>query len=350
MTLAPDESSGRSQALGDPAVAVGVSLRRAGRVVLAVSGGRDSMALLHAAVRTAPTCIALVATYDHGTGVAATAGAELVTQEAARNGLPSRQGVAEAGGAASESAWREQRWGFLRSCAADVDARAIVTAHTRDDQIETVVMRILRHAGARGLAALDVDGDVARPWLHTGRADVAQYAASWGVPHVDDPSNRSRAFLRNRIRLDLLPALRVANPRIDDELLAFAAQAASWRRRLERLVTTAHPLRVDSDGVSVDALELGDYDLPSLAVLWQVLAAGAGVTLDRRGTAQLAAFTRTAKIGAVTQVSGGFEVQRSRFSLVVRRPGYRPARPDSRAVRRPATSPSVRWIPSTELG
>lgn len=350
MTLAPDESSGRSEASGDPANAVGAALRRAGRVVLAVSGGRDSMALLHAAGRAAPACIALVATYDHGTGAAATAGAELVMEEAARYRLPSRQGIAPDGGAPSESAWRKQRWGFLRSSAADVDARAIVTAHTRDDQIETVVMRILRHAGARGLAALDVDGDVARPWLHTSRADVARYAARWGVPHVEDPSNRSRAYLRNRIRLDLLPALRVANPRIDDDLLSFAAKAASWRRRLERLVATAHPLRVDSDGVSVDAHELVGYDLPSLAVLWQALAAGAGVTLDRRGTAHLAVFTRTAKVGAVTQVSGGFEVQRSRFSLVVRRPGYRPSRPDPLAVRRPATSPSVRWVLTTKLG
>ncbi len=248
----------------------------------------------------------------------------------------------------SESAWREQRWSFLRSSAADVDARTIVTAHTRDDQIETVIIRILRHAGARGLAALDVDGDVARPWLHTSRTDVARYAARWGVRHVEDPSNRSRAFLRNRVRLDLLPALRIANPHIDEDLLASAAKAASWRRRLDRLVAAAHPLRVGSDGVAIDAPGLASYDLASLAVLWQVLAAGAGVTLDRRGTAHLAAFTKTARVGAIAQVSGGFEVQRSRFSLVVRRPGYRPSAAGSSDVHRTATAPSVQWIPAKE--
>ena len=160
----------------------------------------------------------------------------------------------------------------------------------------------------------------------------------------------SRAFLRNRVRLDLLPALRVANPRIDEDLLASAAKAASWRRRLDHVVAATHPLRVGSDGVAIDAQELASYDLASLAVLWQVLAAGVGVTLDRRGTAHLAAFTKSARIGAIAQVSGGFEVQRSRFSLVVRRPGYRPSAADSSDVHWRATAPSIQWVPATEPG
>ena len=77
MTLAPDESGERPQTWDDPAIAVGEALSRAGRVVLAVSGGRDSMALLDAAARVAPTCVALVATFDHGTGAAATAGVDV---------------------------------------------------------------------------------------------------------------------------------------------------------------------------------------------------------------------------------------------------------------------------------
>ena len=349
MTLTPDESAVRLEPQSGPAVPVTLALRRAGRVILAVSGGRDSMALLHAAAQFAPECIAMVATFDHGTGPAAKAAAELVADEAARHGLRCRTGRGSDHGAPSEAAWRAERWRFLRESAADAGASTIVTAHTRDDQIETVFIRILRHAGARGLAALDVDGDVVRPWLHCGRADVARYAVRWAVRHVEDPSNRSRAFLRNRVRLDLLPALRAANPRIDDELLASAAEAASWRRRIEHLVQSVHPLCVDADGVSVGAHALMNYDVPSLAVLWQVLAAGAGVTLDRRGTARLATFTKAAKIGAVTQVSGGFEVQRSRFSLVVRRPGYWPRASESVNARRRGVSAPVQWILSTAL-
>jgi tRNA(Ile)-lysidine synthase len=306
------------------------------------------MALLHAAARTAPECVALVATFDHGTGPAAGASVALVGEVAAASGLPCRQGRAGLHTAPSEAAWRTQRWQFLRMCASDAGTQTIVTAHTRDDQIETVIIRILRHAGARGLAALDVDGDIVRPWLHTRRADVADYATRWGVRHVEDPSNVSRSFLRNRVRLDLLPALRAANPRIDDDLLASAAEAASWRRRLERFVATAHPLTIGADGVSIGVHELMRYDRPSLAVLWQAIAARAGVMLDRRGTVHIAAFTQTAKAGAVTQVSGGVEVRRSRFSLVLRRPGHRPLRPDMGETRGESTVSPVQWIRSPE--
>jgi tRNA(Ile)-lysidine synthase len=333
---------------GDPAVTVGDSLRAVQRVVLAISGGRDSMALMHAATRTAPECVAVVATFDHGTGVAARDAATLVTEHAERYGLRCQRGRASSDTRASEAAWRTERWRFLRAVAAATGARAIVTAHTRDDHVETVFIRILRHAGARGLAALDVDGDVLRPWLRTDRWAVARYASHWELQYVEDPSNTSRAFLRNRVRLDLLPALCAVRPGFDGELLGLATEAASWRRDVERIVGRAHPLCVGADGVSVAAHDLRDYDVASLAVVWPVLAARAGVTLDRRGTARLGEFTRRAKIGAVMQVSGGFEVQRSRFSLVVRRPGYVPA--DGRTADEAEPGPvlmarAIRWIP-----
>jgi len=328
-------------------VTVGAALRLARRAVLAVSGGRDSVALLHAAARTAPECVAVVATFDHGTGSAASTGVALVADYAREYGLACRGGRAPAGTQASEAAWRAERWQFLREAATACDARAIVTAHTRDDQIETVFMRVLRHAGARGLAALDIDGDILRPWLLTSRAVIARYASAWGLHHIEDPSNASRAFLRNRVRLDLLPALCAARPGLDGELLALAAGAASWRRRIERFVAHTYPLHVEADGVSVAAHDLADYDVASLAVVWPALAARSGVTLDRRGTARLAEFTRRARIGTVMQVSGGFEIQRSRFSLVVRRRGFVPAEAphtgDGADALGPG-SPVVRWV------
>jgi tRNA(Ile)-lysidine synthase len=308
------------------------------------------MALLHAAARTAPGCVAAVATFDHGTGAAAAAAADLAARSAARSGLQCRVGHAAHHLEASEAAWRDARWRFLREVAASCHARAIVTAHTRDDQIETVVIRILRHAGARGLAALDIDCDIVRPWLRIRRGDIARYAARCGVAHVEDPSNASRAFLRNRVRFDLLPALRSTRPDIDEELLACAAKAAAWRRDIEQLIAVRHPLRVGVDGVFVGARELEGYDVASLAIVWQVLAAGAGVTLDRRGTERLSAFTREARVGALTQVSGGYEVQRSRFSLVVRRTGYKPvpATIGDAGVGRVDASHPVRWVPRGE--
>src|SRR5690348_9755078 len=128
-------------------------------LALAVSGGCDSMVLLHAISRALaavdPTTGARrdtrVLTFDHGTGAHATAAADLVAREAARLGLDVRVGRGVLRDA-SEAAWRAARWRFLRDAAPK--GAVIATAHTRDDQLETVVMRVMRDAGARGLAGL----------------------------------------------------------------------------------------------------------------------------------------------------------------------------------------------------
>src|SRR5690348_10057454 len=122
-------------------------------LLLAVSGGLDSMSLLHAMADSARPRVAAVATFDHGTGRAASLSAAFVAREAAALGFPVI--IGHAAGAAMvkdgrEAAWRVARYGFLRSAAAPFGAR-IVTAHTEDDQVETVLMRILRGSGARGL-------------------------------------------------------------------------------------------------------------------------------------------------------------------------------------------------------
>jgi tRNA(Ile)-lysidine synthase len=296
------------------------ALGAAGSVVLAVSGGRDSMALLRAAVNVVRAPLAAVATFDHGTGAAATAAVELVSAVCRAYDVPCVTARAPAGTPPTEAAWRLARWRFLRAAAARRGAR-VVTAHTRDDQLETLIIRILRHAGARGLAGLDADGGVVRPWLAVHRAAVADYAARHGVAYVDDPSNESRAFLRNRVRLDLLPALLRARPALAAELLQVGECAAKWRREVEHHVAAAHRARVEADGLSIAASELAHYDEAALAIIWPVLAARMGLALDRRGMARLAEFTLRGRPGGEIQLSGGVAVQRSTFSFVLRRRG-----------------------------
>ena len=278
------------------------------RLVLAVSGGLDSMALLHAVAqwREGRDVEVVVATYDHGTGPAAARARRPVMGEARRLGLAVRAARARTD-AGSEAGWRRRRWRWLRRVARASDA-AIVTAHTRDDQVETVLMRILRGSGARGLAGLRAPSAVLRPWLDVSRAELAAWVAAEGIAIADDPSNRDRRHLRNRVRLDLLPALRRVRPGMDAELLAIGERAADWRRAVERVVDGLGLRRARGPGVYVATGVLARYPPEARAVLWPAIAARAGVRLDRRGTERLAAVsTERGRPGRVP-LSGGAEV------------------------------------------
>ena len=288
-------------------------------LVLAVSGGRDSMVLLEACARAIPGRVAAVATFDHGTGEAATRAARHVAAYAGAHGFVVERGGVTGVTPRTEAAWRAARWRFLEDVAERHRAR-IVTAHTRDDLVETVAMRTLRGAGARGLAAMLAPGRALRPLLDRSREDVARWAEMHGVRWIDDPSNASRAHLRNRVRMDLLPALRTVRPRIDEELLAVARDAAMVRAALD--AAARRLVRAESGGaISIAAADLEGYDGDALRALWPALAACAGATLDRRGTSRAAAFTMRATTGGTIPLASGFQIVRAPDRFLVRRVG-----------------------------
>ena len=288
------------------------------RVVLAVSGGRDSMVLLHAAAVVARRSVACVATFDHGTGPAARAAVALVAGEASRLGFPLVIGHARSGVRTSEAAWRDERHRFLRDVTATLSAE-VATAHSRDDQLETVLMRVMRDTGPRGLAALYAQRDAyVRPLLDVARASIAEYARTLELRFANDPANASPRFLRNRVRSDFLPALRAADATLEPALLDLARRAARWRTRVDAL---AEPMtRATSvNGTSVDAKMLAALPPESLAIVWPALVARVGVAMDRRGTERAARFTMTARPGRRMPLSGGWEITRSHDEFVVRR-------------------------------
>ena len=294
----------------------GTPLRR-GRFVLAVSGGRDSMCMLHAFARVAPHAVAAVATFDHGTGPHAAQALQLVADACGELGLRCVSAVATTV-ATTEAAWRDARWRFLRAVARRERA-TIATAHTRDDNLETILIRVLRGSGARGLAALFADGDVVRPFLGLSRDDVAAAARADGVQWIEDPSNASRAHLRNRVRHDLLPALSRARPSIADELLDINRRAAIIRLWLDSHAETLVASGGSDGSLSVATAPLADYDPEVLRALWPAIAAQGGVVLDRRGTDGLARFTKESATGDRMQLSGGIEVLRQRDAIVLGR-------------------------------
>jgi len=328
----------------EPVLAALVSgaLPQRGTAVLAVSGGLDSMTLLDVAatVRDRRKCALTVATFDHASGAHSTRAASFVARVALTYGLPVVVGRAR-DPARGEAAWRAARWQFLRQVA-HASSAVIVTAHTRDDQVETVLMRAMRDAGVRGLAGLRAQSEVRRPFIEVRRQQLKSYAKARGLTWLEDPTNQQREYLRNRVRHDLLPSLLNARPMLATELIELGDRAAAWRRELSALVDVSVRCEVgrDSSGapmVDVWAAELTDYSPEVLAIVWPELAARAGVTLDRRGTRRAVEFTPAGKVGSRIQLSGGWELVRSRDRFELRTLASRKSLDNARPLETPMT-------------
>jgi tRNA(Ile)-lysidine synthetase-like protein len=178
----------------------------------------------------------------------------------------------------------------------------------------------MRGSGARGLAALAAAGTIERPLLEVSRASLERYARSRGVRWVDDPSNASLTHLRNRIRLEILPALRTADPTIDAALWSIGERAAQWRAEIEALVDERlRPERPAPQALAVGAAELAGQRADSLGVLWGALAGRVGLALDRRGTQRCAAFTTRRPRGGSIPLAGGWRLEASGDRFVLQR-------------------------------
>ena len=135
-----------------------------------------------------------------------------------------------ANGLTLEEAARQLRYRFLVSVAGNVGASAVVVGHTSDDQIETILMNIIRRGGITGLLGMsdvrnsiamgiESDIDIIRPLLGVSKSDTQEYCNSIGIQYLQDPSNSSLDHTRNRIRLELIPHLLKFNPKVGKNLL-----------------------------------------------------------------------------------------------------------------------------------
>lgn len=215
-------------------------------VVVATSGGADSVALLRGLVElregaSGPGKL-IVAHLNHRTrGDASDADAQWVAELAAELGLDVELGQAAAR-PASEEAARQYRYGFLREVAQRLGARYVVTAHTADDQVETVLMRLLRGSGIEGLAGiprsrrLDHTVSLVRPLLDVSRQEVEGYLAGLAQVYRTDATNRESHFTRNWVRNELLPMVRQHLPGDPDlAIRRLAEQASRWSEAFDQL-------------------------------------------------------------------------------------------------------------------
>jgi tRNA(Ile)-lysidine synthetase-like protein len=209
-----------------------------GPVVVAVSGGRDSMALLAVLARIASSGTLredalCVAHFDHRLrGPDSDRDRELVTTAA--RALRRPLFVAEGSGLrADEASLRAERWRFLEDVARRTGARAVATAHHGGDQLETLLLRLLRGTGPRGLAGMrPLDGLRWRPWLDIAPERIERWARENGIVWREDTSNRSERYARNRLRHGVVPTL-------VDEAVRHGDAEAFFRR----LAETCHATR-----------------------------------------------------------------------------------------------------------
>lgn len=221
------------------------------RLLLAVSGGRDSMALAVLAWSTLPRPKIALAHYNHKTRTQSDQDELFVSLFAQAAGL-SFVGGAYSGQwakAPAEATLRRLRRSFLKRTRQVIEADFILTAHHANDQLETILMRMMRGAGVRGLRGIpEKRGPWVRPLLRFTRLELDAYLREKGIGFCEDQSNQSRDYLRNRVRQDLVPVfLQLARPFGDEarvlsrlqsngEELAAMERALSrrWRRRLRQ--------------------------------------------------------------------------------------------------------------------
>ena len=210
-------------------------------VVAGLSGGADSVALLHA-LAAIPGLRLVAAHLDHGLRPGSAADAAFCRALCRRLGVRLRVGRADVraraarDGAGIEAAARDERRAFLETVRGAEGARWIALAHTGDDQAETVLLRLLRGSGSAGLGAMRARaGRVLRPLLGVTRADVVDHLAAHGLDWREDPTNADPKILRNRVRHELIPYLEARfNPALREALARTASVLAAEADVLRR--------------------------------------------------------------------------------------------------------------------
>jgi tRNA(Ile)-lysidine synthase len=339
-------------------------IRPGDRVCAAVSGGADSVALLlllHGAngLPRNSLGVGLSAVHVHHGLRGAEADGDLAFVQALclrlevplhvhRASVPERMArVREAGEPETmEEAARNVRYEVFRQLMADGHADSVLTAHTLDDQAETVLMKLLRGAWTEGLSGIHpvvqeprVAGKIVRPLLRVRRAELEEYLRGVGQERRTDSSNADEAFTRNRVRHQLLPMMREYNPAVDGTLANLAELAREdegrWQKELERvlpvLLLSGKPVRgggravstaAGADSVAIELERLRGLD-PALRR--RVVRAGArrlGVRLGFDDTARLLALagfgtdpTVSSKPGSRLQLAAGLKADRSAREL-----------------------------------
>jgi len=307
-------------------------VRAGDRLGLAVSGGADSVALLRAMLelREELGVVVKVLHFNHRIrGAEADADEHFVKELSKEHGIEFLSGGADTRAHGTEkklsleASARALRYRFFSEQIANRSVNKVATAHTLDDQAETLLLRLIRGTGLRGLRGVhdQTTEGIIRPMLHLRRADVEHYLKSVGQSWREDPTNADTHHTRNRIRHELLPALaRDFNPQIAETLARTADVLtadeeylqAETRRLLPFLVLPGKPVRgggraATEDGVAIDAQKLQAQPLALRRRIIRCVAEDLGIHLDQQQVEDALALGPTHKLG----ISSDWRIHRS---------------------------------------
>src|SRR5213079_2920132 len=277
----------RTHLLGEPGVAL-----------VAVSGGADSVALLDLLHTLTPELgLSLIVTHvDHGIRSDSGTVARAVGELAERYELPFEVGELSLGPEASETVARRARYAWLGEVQRRHGARYLVTAHHRDDQVETILLRLLKGSAPAGLAGIPARGrgGLVRPLLPFAKARLVAHVAERGLPVHDDPANRDPRHLRSWLRGSLLPLVEERVAGVRDNLVRLGrhagAERRAWNRVLDLLPDLSLRMARDGQGFDVARAILARYDDALAGILLGAAARRVGLVLGPAATRRLAKF------------------------------------------------------------
>lgn len=343
------------------------ALAGAAKLIVAVSGGCDSVALLHALsnLRGALAVNPHVASLDHGLrGEAGRADLDFVGELAAEWGLPHTLGqvdvpqLARAWGIGVEAAARRARYDFLAQVAHQEDSSAVIVGHHADDQAETVLMNIVRGSGLRGLGGMRLVSPLPwhphlvliRPLLSVSRAELEQYCQANNLRYRQDETNWDRRYRRNFTRHEIMDTLKRMNPDVVSALNRLAESAAADEDfvagQLESLAQAAVHRRDDGCSISRPLFREAHPALQRrlLRRAFHQLAP-AGESLTHELTLDLVAFCHSARSGSARDIGAALELRIDYDEIRLQRQGGPGPSGDYRLI--PAATDAVLGVGET---
>lgn len=273
-----------------------------GKYVVAVSGGVDSVVLLDV-LRNLPQVDVVVAHYDHGIRPDSTADRKFVERLAKDYGVDFYFEEGNLGASASEELARTKRYEFLNKIVKKVSADAVVTAHHKDDRIETAIINILRGTGRKGVASLASRPGLIRPFLNNSKVQLIEYAQLSHLKWCEDESNKDEKYLRNYVRARIVPNLKSDQL---DQLDAVVDQGRILNDDIDQLLDSIADILIEDNQIKQSTFNMLSHDVAKEFIA-HVLRKKR-IEFSRETLERLVVFAKTASPGKTADITNGWKL------------------------------------------